>query len=247
MIDKIKVHKYFRRSVPTYGENAGVQREIARHLTEMMRSMGLTSFSDALEIGCGTGILTFLLKHFVSGDIFINDMVKEMCDKCGEDCGIPERNRIYGDIETLHIIREFDAVFSASVFQWLEDIGKTVETIACRLRGNGVLAFSTFGPDNMKELRKITGRGLIYKSSAELKEILSSRFEILTAEEGFSTVYFDTPVAVMRHVLMTGAGGVDGDAGFRLKDFCTDYIHRFGTPRGLPLTYHPLYFVCRKR
>lgn len=247
MIDKIKVHKYFLRSVPTYGENAGVQREIARHLTEMMRSIGLTAFSDALEIGCGPGILTSLLKDFVSGDIFINDIVKEMCDKCGEDCVIPERNRIYGDIETLHITREFDAVFSASVFQWLEDIGRMVENVACRLRGNGVLAFSTFGPDNMKELRKITGRGLAYKSLAELKKILSSRFEILTAEEGFSTVYFDTPLAVVRHISATGAGAVDKDVDFRLKDFSADYIRRFGTPRGLPLTYHPLYFVCRKR
>ena len=46
------------------------------------------------------------------------------------------------------------------------------------LKSGGILAFTTFSPDNFKEVRSFTGLSLEYKTFDELKEILSEKYKI---------------------------------------------------------------------
>ena len=63
-IDKELVAQRFFRSLDTYEDNAIVQREMADTLIMMLSNTGNTSYSNCLEIGAGTGMLSrSLINH----------------------------------------------------------------------------------------------------------------------------------------------------------------------------------------
>ena len=45
---------------------------------------------------------------------------------------------------------------------------------------------------------------------------------------------------------MTGVTGTEKHTWSRgrLQAFCNEYIHRFGSPKGVSLTYQPIYVIC---
>jgi len=63
------------------------------------------------------------------------------------------------DAEQLSIKNEsVDLVFSTSTFQWCEDLNLVFAECLRILKPDGVLVFSTFGPDTLKELRQSWAR-----------------------------------------------------------------------------------------
>lgn len=82
MVDKAEVKCRFRRSVESYEDNAYVQKAIVNRLYELLQDHLSYTPRKVLEIGCGTGLLTRkLLTALSSGQLFINDLVEEMCSK----------------------------------------------------------------------------------------------------------------------------------------------------------------------
>ena len=69
-----------------------------------------------------------------------------------------------GDIERIELpTAAFDLVASNAVFHWLDDPAGLFERLAVALREGGLLAFTTFGPDNLCEVAAVGGRGLSYR------------------------------------------------------------------------------------
>lgn len=113
-----------------------------------------------------------------------------------------------------------------------------------------MLVFSTFGKFNLREIRLTTGGGLDYWNKEELEKMLKPYFEIELIEEEFHMLEFDTPLAVLQHLKKTGVN-VSGDSTIwtkgRVDAFIKDYNARFAIDGKVALTYHPLYFVCRRK
>lgn len=65
----------------------------------------------------------------------------------------------------------------------------------------------------MQEIHTLTGHGLEYFSLEELKALLSSRFEILYAEEEIVSLPFGTPLEVLQHLRQTGVTGTERESG----------------------------------
>ena len=163
---------------------------------------------------------------------------------------MPLKHCFPGDVEKLFLPLSFDLIASASTFQWFTTPEETFKKLSKRLEQRGVLVFSTFGKFNLREIRLTTGGGLDYRNKEELEKMLKPYFEIELIEEEFHMLEFDTPLAVLQHLKKTGVN-VSGDSTIWTKgrvDACIkDYNARFAIDGKVALTYHPLYFVCRRK
>lgn len=154
------------------------------------------------------------------------------------------------DAETLDFPQGTDLITSCSTLQWFADTERFFARCHHFLSDGGILAFSTFGKKNMREIHTLTGHGLEYLSLDNLKVLLSPRFEILYAEEEIVSLPFGTPLEVLRHLKQTGVTGTEKRVWTRgrLQSFCDEYIRMYGNDdRSVSLTYHPIYVLARKR
>ena len=249
-INKEEVEQRFRRSRISYNDNARVQKMIVDRMVPMILSSVKRVPEKILEIGCGTGLLTSQLQRtFPNVDLYLNDLVEELCYHAATINQVPQTCCFPGDVEKLFLPLSFDLIASASTFQWFTTPEETFMKLSKQLEQNGVLVFSTFGKFNLQEIRLTTGGGLDYRSKEELEKILEPYFKIELIEEEFHMLEFDSPLAVLQHLKKTGVN-VSGDPTIwtkgRMDAFIKDYNARFAVDGKVTLTYHPFYFVCRK-
>ena len=249
-INKDAVEQRFRRSRASYNDNARVQKMIVDRMVPMILSSVKRVPEKILEIGCGTGLLTSQLQRtFPNVDLYLNDLVEELCYHAATINQVPQTCCFPGDVEKLFLPLSFDLIASASTFQWFTTPEETFMKLSKQLEQNGVLVFSTFGKFNLQEIRLTTGGGLDYRSKEELEKMLKPYFKIEGMEEELHTLEFDSPLAVPQHLKKTGVN-VSGDPTIwtkgRMDAFIKDYNARFAVDGKVTLTYHPFYFVCRK-
>lgn len=250
-INKEEVEQRFRRSRVSYNDNARVQKMVVDRMVPMILSSVERVPEKILEIGCGTGLLTSQLQRtFPSDGLYLNDLVEELCYHAATVNHVPLKHCFPGDVEKLFLPLSFDLIVSASTFQWFTTPEETFKKLSKRLEQRGVLVFSTFGKFNLREIRLTTGGGLDYRNKEELEKMLKPYFEIELIEEEFHMLEFDSPLAVLQHLKKTGVN-VSGDPTIwtkgRVDAFIRDYNARFAIDGKVALTYHPLYFVCRRK
>ena len=114
------------------------------------------------------------------------------------------------------------------------------------LNKEGILAFSSFSPENFKEIRELTGLSLDYKTLDELKQIFEINFEILYVEEFIHTLKFSTSLKLLAHMKNTGVNALTAQHWTfkEVKDFCDNYSQKFPE---ITLTYAPIIFICQKK
>ncbi len=250
MINKTEIKCRFRRSIESYEDNATVQKLIVNRLLVLLDRYAGDPVS-ILEIGCGTGFLSEkIIGKWFDKNLYINDLVEEMCSKTASKCQLQSSHCLTGDIESLELPGKFDLMVSASTFQWLADPTRTFVKLAGYLNPEGHLIFSTFGEDNFKEVKAVTGNGLVYHPMSEMVKLLQTHFDVLYTEEERHTLEFDEPLEILQHIKKTGVNASPISRGWTrgdLKQFSEVYTSHFLTDGKCPLTYHPLYLVCRKK
>jgi len=243
-IDKRLVRLRFERSLPSYSEHALVQREMAERLLRALAARGRRRFPRVLEFGCGSGLLTErLAAAFDYDSLVINDLVEECESLAG---GIPRSVFLPGDIESITVPDRLDLVVSNAVVQWLDDLPDVLERLRAKMNPGAVLAFSTFGPENLRETARLSGAGLAYRSIDQLKRVVGERFRVRLAEETIRRLYFDSPQDVLHHLRRTGVTGLSGRrwTSAVLRDFYANYDRLFRDANGVSLTYHPIIMVA---
>lgn len=232
MIDKALVKKRFSRNLETYKDNSVVQNKMADRL------VGMINFcpENVLELGCGTGLLTEkLVKTFQFKIYDTVDIVSE-CETYINK--ISDKINFYqSDIETYDFKGQYDLIISNAVFQWIEDMPKFINKLKNCLKPNGILLFSTFGTENLREISKLTGYSLDYKSVEEL----NSSIYPYTIDEEKLVMNFENPKAVLKHLKYTGVNAISKQHWTKsdLIEFEKKYYEL--CPTGIVLTYHPIY------
>lgn len=251
MIDKKEVKCRFKRSVGTYNDNAHVQKIIVDRLKKIVDMYVAGTPEKILEIGCGTGLLTSSLKDILScRELYINDLVEEMCVRTAMANRILSSCCLVGDIEELPLPGAYDLIVSSSTFQWFVHPATTFYRLAVALSPGALLIFSTFGPSNLKEIRETAGEGLKYASQSEMYRLLEPCFEVLAFQEEHHKLEFDSPLDVLQHLKRTGvnaSGGSEIWTKGKMQQFADQYRARFCVDGKYMLTYHPFYFVCRRK
>ena len=251
MIDKKRVRQSFQRAAASYDDQAMIQHRVADHLLSLLADHELQNIHRVLEIGCCTGLLTRKLTARYDDilDLVLNDLVESFAVQAGDLPGIPAISFLAGDIETIHLTGPFDLIISSSTFHWLNDLEGLLKKLADKLAPGGTLAFTIYGPDNLQEIRDLTGIGLDYLSLQEVQTMVEKYFILDLSDQQREVFHFSSPMAVLDHLRKTGVNAVSRNPWTprRLEQFQKEYINRFSEEQGLRLSYHPLYLVAHRR
>jgi malonyl-CoA O-methyltransferase len=166
VIDKHKIKLSFSKAALRYDIFASFQKQAAGELLNQLSAIRCQlSTLKILDIGCGTGFLTYgIADALPDANIFGCDishtMVKAARDKNnkGQESGVRGQNKkIFFLTADGGVLPYKDGIFervaSNLTYQWVHDI-KTAFLEAYRvLRLNGVFIFSVLGPETLKELR----------------------------------------------------------------------------------------------
>ena len=249
-MNKALIAERFSKAIGTYAQKADIQQQIAEKMTCLLQQhLPATPFNKVVEFGCGTGNYSRLLYHTLQPkQFFLNDLCNGMQACCHD---LLDQGAIFltGDAETLDFPEDTELLTSCSTLQWFERPENFFHRCHNRLSRNGYLAITTFGQENMKEIRSVTGQGLPYRSLSELEAALTPHYDLIHSEEERLHRSFPSPLQVLYHLKETGVTGTGKQHWTRreLNRFCEEYIRLFGDNQSVPLTYHPIYIIAKKR
>ncbi len=243
MIDKSLVKRRFKKSFTTYDNNAVVQKCTAKELIKLLPSR---EFDYIFETGCATGILTKEIKQNLTFKKFCaNDIVEEA--KQYIDLIIPDNTFIFGDIEEIELKDKYDLIISNASLQWCNDIKSVIKKLYSSLNDRGILLFSVFSDNNLKEIKDIFNIKNKNYSINDLKDFIAQyRVEYYNEEE--KELYFDTPLDVLKHLKLTGVNAVE-EMKFtkkKLLNFETQYLKKYSKNNKVTLTYNPVNILITK-
>ena len=254
-MDKRLIAQRFAKARETYPEAARVQHQVAEKMIAMLR---LYAYMDGgsyphsiLEIGCGTGIYSRLLHQAFRPDrLMLNDLCPDMRQSLADLTALPGVSFLPHDAENMPFSHDMGLITSCSTLQWFTDPAAFFARSRRFLKPDGILAFTTFGPSNMHEIRSLTGHGLDYLPLDEVRRLVASHFDVRYAAEEVVSLPFADPPSVLRHLKLTGVTGTEKRMWTRgrLQAFSEDYTRRFARPDGkVTLTYHPIYIIAQNK
>lgn len=154
-LDKPQVRRFFQQAVAHYDEAAVVAREIGARLLERLDLVRLTP-TVVLDVGCATGVTTAaLLRRYPKARVLGIDSAPAMLRRTRKRGSWLRRPQcLCADAEALPLAdASCDLVFSNLVLPWC-DPDRVFREFCRVLKPNGLLLFSTLGPDTLKELRQ---------------------------------------------------------------------------------------------
>jgi biotin biosynthesis protein BioC len=227
-----------------------VQRVIATRLASMLPVEVQTNIHSILEIGCGTGFLTEqLIDRMPQRQMILNDLMPESASVAMLRTNHNNIDYVQADAENTNFGASFDLIASASTIQWFSNLEKFIHHCARLLNNNGIIAFSSFLPGNLKEIKSLTGVGLSYTPATDLKKMIEKDFQILTFQEEKHILHFPSPYDVLRHLSRTGVNGITSFrwTNSKLQTFIEQYNLKYKDQQGVQLSYLPVYVLAKKK
>lgn len=154
VLDRKQVRMAFERAAGTYDRCAVLQREIGKRMLERL-DLITCSPQTIVDVGCGTGYCTRALhKRYPRARVIGVDIAQRMLNAARKGAGWFRRQRfVCGDASHLPLADNIaDIVVSNLTLQWC-DTDKVLTEFARILRPGGLLMFTSFGPDTLRELR----------------------------------------------------------------------------------------------
>lgn len=258
-IDKARVRASFDRAAGSYDAAAILQQEIRTRMLERLELVKITP-QTILDAGCGTGHASVVLGKRYSGSSVISlDLAMGMLQQTLAH--YPLLKRIMGskrpaalcaDIEQLPLSdNSVDLIWSNVAIQWCNNLDQAFGEMARVLRTEGLLMFSTFGPDTLKELRAASGNEHVHVSRfIDMHDIGDALVRAGFADpvldvERFVLTYDDV-IAIMRDLKAIGAnnaaaGRARGLLGRGFLTQLTAAYEQFRHEGKLPATYEVIY------
>jgi len=148
-LDRDHVRRAFGRAAASYDEHAALQAEVGERLRDRLELAFDFAPHRVLDVGCGPGAGAPLRRRYAEAQVIALDLALPML-KRGPDPAF----LVCADAQALPLAdASVDLVHSNLCLQWCEDPGLAIAEFRRVLRPGGVLLFSTFGPDTLKELR----------------------------------------------------------------------------------------------
>lgn len=160
MVDKKFLKKdikaSFNKAASTYDSAAFFQNEVADRLLERLNYIKLNP-AVILDLGAGTGYsIKKLEQRYKKAKLIALDLAENMLHHAKQEKKWFDRKRfICSDAESLPFKNEsVDLIFSNLMLHWCNNIPQAIAEIHRILKPDGLLLFSTLGPDTLFELRE---------------------------------------------------------------------------------------------
>jgi malonyl-CoA O-methyltransferase len=202
-LDKRGIRMAFTRAAATYDGAAVLQREIADRMLERLDLLK-SAPKNVVDAGCGTGYCArALARRFRRARVIGVDSSPAMLHQARRRVGWFSKTRyVGGDVEHLPISDSaVDMVVSNLTLQWC-DLQRAVSEFLRVLRPGGVLLFTSFGPDTLKELRQAW-------RSADSFPHVHMFVDMHDVGDALVRAGFADPVMEMEHITLTYAGVKD--------------------------------------
>ena len=235
-IDKARARASFSRAAETYDAAAILQKQVRE---EMLSRLDLVKINPQfiLDAGCGTGLASHALqKRYASSHVVSLDFAYQMLQKTRrtrDSLGLAyqlksllsgkKQNLLCADIEALPLAdSSIGFIWSNLAIQWCNHLDEALQEFHRVLQPEGLLMFSTFGPDTLRELRIATAAASdnAYTSVSRFIDMHDIGDALVRA--GFSapvldverfTLTYDDVKSVMRDLKSIGAhNATDGRA-----------------------------------
>ncbi len=264
MLNKELISKDFSNAADTYDAAAIVQQEICNRAVERLQMLKLEP-ETILDIGSGTGKSTRgLQKQYPSAHVISSDVALPMLEQLKQRQPPLQQaaSTLCCDAEKISIKDEsLDLVFSTSTFQWCEELQQVFAECWRILKPNGVLVFTTFGPDTLKELRQswaLVDQQIHVHSFMDMHHVgdllLASLYSDPVVDMEVITIEYQDSRQLLRDLKATGSRGkfsgetgVDGLMGKRKFQKFEQAYEQFRQKNGLlPASYEVIYGYARK-
>ena len=160
-INKREVRRAFNKAAAHYDATAVLQREVCSRMLERLDYIKLQP-TRILDAGSGTGWGTRqLAQRYPSSQMVALDIAIGMLNAArGRSSwwqklfGGAKQLQLCADVEALPLAAQsVEMVWSNLAVQWCNDLPATFVELQRVLKVDGLVMFSTFGPDTLKELR----------------------------------------------------------------------------------------------
>jgi len=248
-LDPRQVRRAFGRAAGTYAQHAELQREVEDRLLERLDYYSGKP-ERMLDLGSGPGRgANVLRKRFPSAQVIAIDIALPMLRNVRTGWRRPIA-RVCADARALPLAdASIDVLYSNLCIQWVDDVPALFDEFRRVLRPGGYVAFSTFGPDTLHELRAAwtnADRAPHVSGFADIARVGDAlmaagfRDPVLDTEH-FTLTYADAP-ALMHELKALGATNADarrtrGLTGKSRYRHALEGYERFRRDGLLPATY----------
>ena len=265
-LDKKLIRQSFDAAALHYDDVAVLQREVGQCLVDRLELIKLSP-EEVLDVGAGTGFVSQALdKYYKDSRILSLDIAPAMLQVArSKESWVSKwfgnRGFICGDAESLPLAdNSVDLIFSNLTLQWCGELDRAFSEFRRVLKPEGLLMFSSFGPDTLKELREswhladVSADGVNEDTHVndfiDMHDIGDALIRAGLADpvmdvENFTLTYPDV-YQLMRELKTLGAHNVANDRRHsltgktRLKNMVAAY-ENFRIEGGLPATYEVVY------
>lgn len=262
-LDKRKVRASFDRAASSYESVAVLQREVGERLLERLDLVRIAP-QAVLDAGTGTGEVGLQLARRYKGAHTIQlDLAPGMLAHARRRGSLLERWRLHrsficGDAERLPLAgNSVDLIVSNLMLQWCNDLDAVLHEFRRILRPEGLLMFTTFGPDTLRELRaawRAVDSQVHVNAFIDMHDIgdalLRTGFADPVMDREDMVLTYEDARTLMRELKLLGAHNVAGGrprgltGRGRLAGMLAAY-ERFRRPDGrLPATYEVIHGHC---
>jgi len=258
-INKQQVRRHFSSYAREYDRYAVVQKTVANRLAALLQSY-VRPGSRALEIGCGTGLLSQqLLARHPDLQLVLSDLAHGMSQHVQQV--LPQAPVCDADAAALPFVADsFQLVTSSSVFQWLNDLPNAFRQVSRVLTENGLFALALFGEKTLYELRQSHQAALPeqvrshvqrFPTLDEISRAMDGRFEVLALQSEFEVEWHADVAGLLRSLKKIGAQNSSqhqpkGLASRQvMQRMIAHYNQHYKHELGIPATYQVVYLLAR--
>jgi len=206
MPQNFKHIKEFSKNAATYAEYNIIQKEVARHLLNGIKSKPKT----ILDLGAGSGAISSQIdwsyKKFVAVD-----RSQKMCELHPKGNDIVVICEDFDDESLFEKLGNFDLIIASSSLQWSSNLDLTLSFIAKHTKE---VALAIFCDKTFKTIYKMSGKKLFLPNANQLSMTLDKYFDFKSELKEYR-LEFEDNISKFRYIKKSGVSSGKRELGYK--------------------------------